>query len=68
MALSHQKTGISMLGYKKKAEKCAVSMTASALVYEVVLASLECELLEGSDHGSFISVLLEFILGSSPKA
>lgn len=57
MALSRQKTGISMLGYKMKAEKCAVSTTASALVYEVVLASLEGELLEGSDRGSFISVL-----------
>lgn len=57
MALSRQKTGKSMLGYKMKAEKCAVSTTASALVYEVVLASLEGELLEGSDRGSFISVL-----------
>lgn len=68
MALSHQKRGISLLGYKKKAEKCSVSRTASALVYEAVLASPECKLLEGSDHGSFISVLSEFYLRVQPKS
>ena len=56
-----------MLEHLKKAEKCAMSTMPSAFVFGVVLPSLECEFLEGSDHSSFTSVSSEFISESSPK-